>query len=205
MKEGFVFLQGGHGLSTLRRVDQWHTAEGIISVGWLMMASTHRCLSCLSRGCLGVRLTLTPLPLALTTCRHLRWAAFFSQRHQVSDMEEWTGKPLCLVLLSLRGHEKLLVETGSWWRFRRRLWAENKCKSNFILKDSHLNSFARNCLWLYFMHQHFKPISAAWWPIWNEKNCLKYLLRNLILWEIMGPIWRKMTALGVCSNSLNNA
>lgn len=61
------------------------------------MASTHRCLSCLSWGCLGVRLTLAPLPPALTTCRHLRWAAFFPQRHQVSDTEEWTGKPVCLV------------------------------------------------------------------------------------------------------------
>lgn len=97
MKEGFVFLWGCHGLSTQLLVDRWHTAEGIISLGWLMMASSHRCLSCLSWGCLWVRLTLVPLPLALTTYRHLRWAAFFPQRHQVSDIEEWTGKPLCLV------------------------------------------------------------------------------------------------------------
>lgn len=113
MKEGFVFLRGGHGLSTPLLVDQWHTAEGIISLGWLMMASTHRCLSCLSWGWLGVRLTLAPLPLALTTCRHLRWAAFFPPRHQVSDVEEWTGKPLCLV----RGREKLMVVSGTGWWF----------------------------------------------------------------------------------------
>lgn len=103
MNEGFVLE--AMGLSTQLLVDQRHTAEGIISLGWLMMASTHRCLSCLSRGCLGgspfPRSSLS-LSLALTTCRHLRWAALFPQRHKVSDTEEWTGKPLCLV--------------RNWWR-----------------------------------------------------------------------------------------
>lgn len=100
-----VFLRGGRGPRTPLLVDQWHTAEGIISLGWLMMASTHRCLCCLSRGCLGLGLSLTPPSPALTTCRHLRWAAFFPERHRVSDTEEWTGKPFCLLPWETDGGE----------------------------------------------------------------------------------------------------
>lgn len=132
MKEGFVFFAWRPWSELLG--DQWHTAEGIISLGWLMMASIHRCLSCLSWGCFGVRLILAPLPLALTTCGHLRWAAFFPQRHEVSDTVECAGKPLCLVLMPWEtdGGERHsvvvqeLVERQALWRSG----TKNKCESN---------------------------------------------------------------------------
>lgn len=98
MKGGFVLLRGGHCLRTQLLVDQRHTAEGIISLGWLMMASTHRCLSCLSWGCLGVRLTLAPLPSLLWQPADISDERHSSpQRHQVSDKEEWPGKSVHLV------------------------------------------------------------------------------------------------------------
>lgn len=108
MKEGFVFWRGGHSLShssllisgTLRGDHIFGmTDDGFLSQMPLLFV-------------FGAASGFTVLPLTLTTCRHLRWAAFFQQRHRVSD-GEWTGKPLCLVWR----RENLLLESerGQEW------------------------------------------------------------------------------------------
>lgn len=120
-----------------------------------MTASTHRCLSCLSWGCLGVRLTPRSSPSCSDNLQTSQMSGILPTETPSLRHGRMNGEASQFSVEAVRNQCWSVALCGLW-----RLGITNRCKSNLYALF-----FSTTCIHLqkneYCMHGHFKNIFSS--------------------------------------------